>query len=174
RRELRRLRERKNNGLHTIIDSLVVIKSFVREGYEREKQVRLQQDLVTTQLQQRRTNFAYDGWKTFVEQIGVVMIIILTAYFVLAQQMSIGAIMFHLMLFNNVSAPIRQLHRIYDEMNDAITYAEGFFDVLDADDQLESSGPLVADDLAGDFELVDVDFTYPNGTHALHDVTMRI
>jgi ABC-type multidrug transport system fused ATPase/permease subunit len=174
RHELRGLRERKNNGLHTIIESLVVIKSFVREGYEKDKQVRLQQDLVTTQLKQRRTNFAYDGWKTFVEQIGVVMIIILTAYLVLNQQMSIGAIMFHVMLFNNVSAPIRHLHRIYDEMNDALTYAEGFFQVLDADEQIESSGPLGVADLRGEFELVDVDFTYPNGTEALHDVTMRI
>ena len=40
--------------------------------------------------------------------------------------------MFHIMLFNNVSAPIRQLHRIYDEMNDALTYAEGYFQILDA------------------------------------------
>jgi ABC-type bacteriocin/lantibiotic exporter with double-glycine peptidase domain len=40
--------------------------------------------------------------------------------------MTIGAIMFHILLFNNVSAPIRQLHRIYDEVNDALIYSEGF------------------------------------------------
>jgi hypothetical protein len=28
-------------------------------------------------------------------------------------------------------------------MNDALTYAEGFFDVFDADDQIEPSGALV-------------------------------
>ena len=89
-------------------------------------------------MKQRQTNFVFDGLKTFIEQIGVVLIIILTAYLVLGGQMSIGAIMFHIMLFNNVSAPIRQLHRIYDEMNDALTYAEGYFQILDADDQIEA------------------------------------
>jgi ABC-type bacteriocin/lantibiotic exporter with double-glycine peptidase domain len=39
----------------------------------------------------------------------VVLIILLTVYLVLDQQMTIGAIMLHIMLFNNVSAPIRQL-----------------------------------------------------------------
>ncbi len=174
RRGLRALREQKNNGLHTIIESIVVIKSFVREEYEKEKQLRLQQDLVGAQLKQRRTNFIFDGLKTFVEQIGVVLIIILTAYLVLGGWMSIGAIMFHIMLFGNVSAPIRQLHRIYDEMNDALTYAEGYFQILDADDQTEASGELGVSELRGAFELVDVSFTYPNGTEALRHVNMKI
>jgi ABC-type multidrug transport system fused ATPase/permease subunit len=174
RRGLRALREEKNNGLHNIIESIVVIKSFVREGYEKEKQVRLQQNLVGAQLKQRQTNFVFDGLKTFMEQIGVVLIIILTAYLVLGGRMSIGAIMFHIMLFNNVSAPIRQLHRIYDEMNDALTYAEGYFQILDADDQIEASGKLDVSDLKGTFELLDVNFTYPNGTQALHHVNMKI
>jgi ABC-type multidrug transport system fused ATPase/permease subunit len=174
RRGLRALREEKNNGLHNIIESIVVIKSFVREEYEKEKQVRLQQNLVAAQLKQRQTNFIFDGLKTFVEQIGVVLIIILTAYLVLDLKMSIGAIMFHIMLFGNVSAPIRQLHRIYDEMNDALTYAEGYFQILDADDQIEASGKLDVSHLKGTFELIDVSFTYPNGTQALHHVNMKI
>ncbi|HEX8772911.1 MAG TPA: ABC transporter ATP-binding protein [Pyrinomonadaceae bacterium] len=174
RRGLRALREEKNNGLHNIIESIVVIKSFVREEYEREKQVRLQQNLTGAQLKQRQTNFVFDGLKTFVEQIGVVLIIILTAYLVLGGQISIGAIMFHIMLFSNVSAPIRQLHRIYDEMNDALTYAEGYFQILDADDQIEASGESDVAHLKGTFELIDVSFTYPNGTAALHHVNMKI
>ena len=174
RRGLRALREEKNNGLHNIIESIVVIKSFVREEYEKEKQARLQQNLVGAQLRQRQTNFVFDGLKTFVEQIGVVLIIILTAYLVLGGQMSIGAIMFHIMLFGNVSAPIRQLHRIYDEMNDALTYAEGYFQILDADDQVEASGELDVSHLEGTFELIDVSFTYPNGTRALYNVNMTI
>src|ERR671920_1357155 len=169
RRGLRALREEKNNGLHNIIESIVVIKSFVREEYEKEKQARLQQNLVGAQLRQRQTNFVFDGLKTFVEQIGTVLIIILTAYLVLGGQMTIGAIMFHIMLFGNVSAPIRQLHRIYDEMNEALTYAEGYFQILDADDQVETGGGLDVSHLEGTFELQDVNFTYPNGTQALFD-----
>lgn len=174
RRGLRALREQKTNGLFNIIESIIVIKSFVREEYERDKQNQLQQDLIRAQLKQRKTNYAFDAMKTFAEQVGVTLIIILTAYLVLDQQMTIGAIMFHILLFNNVSAPIRQLHRIYDQMNEALTYAEGFFEILDADDAIEETGPLTAEKLKGEFVLRDVDFTYPNGTQALWDVNMTI
>ncbi|MBD2721852.1 ABC transporter ATP-binding protein [Hymenobacter armeniacus] len=174
RRGLQKLREEKNHGLISIIDSIVVIKSFVREAFEANKQADTQQKLVNAQLVTRKTNFRYDGLKTFVEQIGVVVIIVLTAYLVLDRQISIGAIMFHILLFNNVSAPIRQLHRIYDEMNEALTYSEGFFAILDADAAIEETGPLQPADVRGTFEICNVDFTYPSGTQALHDVCLTI
>lgn len=174
RRGLRALREHKTNGLFNIIESIIVIKSFVREEYERDKQYGLQQDLIHAQLKQRKTNYIFDALKTFFEQVGVVLIIILTAYLVLDEQMTIGAIMFHIMLFNNVSAPIRQLHRIYDQMNEAMTYAEGFFEILDADDAIEESGPIEISGLKGEFELQDVSFICPNGTQALWNVNMTI
>jgi ABC-type multidrug transport system fused ATPase/permease subunit len=174
RRGLRNLREQRTNGLFNIIESIIVIKSFVREEYEREKQAGLQQNLIDAQLKQRRTNYLFDALKTFSEQVGVTLIMILTAYLVLDEQMSIGAIMFHILLFNNVSAPIRQLHRIYDEINEALTYAEGFFEILDADDAIEESGDLEAGELKGEFVLKELDFVYPNGTQALFDVNMTI
>jgi ABC-type multidrug transport system fused ATPase/permease subunit len=174
RRGLRALREQKTNGLFNIIESIIVIKSFVREEYEREKQYALQQNLINAQMKQRKTNYSFDAMKTFIEQVGVVLIIILTAYLVLDQRMSIGAIMFHILLFNNVSAPIRQLHRIYDQMNEAMTYAEGFFEILDADDAIEETGTLTSENIKGEFKLKNVNFTYPNGTQALFDVNMTI
>jgi ABC-type multidrug transport system fused ATPase/permease subunit len=174
RRGLQKLREEKNHGLISIIDSIVVIKSFVREQFEGQKQNDTQAKLVNAQLVTRKTNFRYDGLKTFVEQIGVVVIIVLTAYLVLDRQISIGAIMFHILLFNNVSAPIRQLHRIYDEMNEALTYSEGFFAILDADAAIEETGPLHPAEVRGTFDICNVDFTYPSGTQALHDVCLTI
>lgn len=174
RRELRRYRENKTNGLINIIYSITVIKSFVRERYEGQKQYDIQMKLMNSQLITRRTNFFYDGVKTFLEQIGVVLIILLTVYLVLDKQMTIGAIMLHIMLFNNVSAPIRQLHRIYDDMNDALIYAEGYFEILNADVEVEKSGTVYVNEAEGKFELKDVNFTYPNGTKALHHINMEL
>lgn len=174
RRQLRNQREKKTSGLLNLISSIMVIKSFVREKFEGKKQYDLQMQLMESQMFTRRTNFIYDGLKTFIEQFGVVLIILLTVYLVLDQQMTIGAIMLHILLFNNVSAPIRQLHRIYDDMNDAMIYAEGYFEILNADDQTEPNGTFVEENIKGKFELKNVDFTYPNGTKALQNINMTI
>ncbi|MCH7296344.1 ABC transporter ATP-binding protein [Acinetobacter higginsii] len=174
RRNLRDGRERKSQGTLSIIQSITVIKSFNREQIEAEKQLTLQKQLTDDQMRTRQLSFLFDGLKTFIEQIGVVFIIILTAYFVLVGDMSIGMIMFHILLFNNVSAPIRSLHRIYDEVNDAMIYAERFFKILEADDEIETSGELRPQPLTGKFELKQVNFFYPNGYHALKDINLTI
>jgi ABC-type multidrug transport system fused ATPase/permease subunit len=174
RRTLRNQREQKTSGLLNLINSIMVIKSFVREKFEGSKQYNLQMKLMENQLYTRRTSFIYDGLKTFIEQFGVVLIILLTVYLVLDQQMTIGAIMLHIMLFNNVSAPIRQLHRIYDDMNDAFIYAEGYFEILNADEETEPNGTINNIPIKGNFEIKNVDFTYPNGMKALHNVSLKI
>ena len=174
RRNMRNFRENKNNQIINLIDSITVIKSFVREDVEAERHRVIQYDMTENQMSTRKTSFIFDSIKNFMEQIGFVMVIILTAYFVLNEQMSIGAIMFHIMLFNNVSAPIRQLHRIYDEVNDALIYSESFFDILEADDQIEETGKYKPQMIRGEIEMRNVNFEYPNGTQALFDVSMKI
>lgn len=174
RRKMRTYRETKSQGIIGLIDSITVIKSFVRESTEADKHQRIQYDMTENQMQTRKISFVFDSLKSFLEQIGVVFIIVLTAYFVLQGQMSIGAIMFHILLFNNVSAPIRQLHRIYDEVNDALIYSEGFFSILEAEHETEPSGQFKPDQIIGHFKVDSVDFTYPNGIKAIHNVCFEV
>ncbi|WP_029904587.1 ABC transporter ATP-binding protein [Prevotella sp. 10(H)] len=175
RRVIKDLRESKSQGILGILESITVIKSFIRENIESDKQMALQNNLTDAQMRTRKMSFIFDGLKSFIEQIGIVIIIILTAYFVLDGKMTIGAIMFHILLFNNVSAPIRQLHRIYDQMNDALIYSESFFDVLKADHQIEHSGHYRPHRIKGKFEIKNVNFTYPdNESPTLYDINMKI
>ena len=174
RTELRSQRERKNHGLINIIDSITVIKSFVKEKHEGEKQYEVQMEMLNNQLQTRKTSYVYESLKSFIQQIGIVLIIILTVFLVLNGQMGIGAIMMHIMLFRNVSAPIGQLHRIYDQISDALIYADGFFEVLDNEEAIEIGGNLKAENVRGAFEISNLNFTYPNGKKALSNINLEI
>lgn len=176
RRNMRGFREMKSQGIVSIIQSINVIKSFNREQIESGKQWDLQTKFTDNQMLVRKTSFYFDGLKSFVRQVGTVLIIILTAYLVLSGYpgMTIGKIMYHVMLFSNVTAPITQLQRIFDQLNDALIYAEGFFEILEADHEIEDSGKYKPEKIEGTFEIKDVDFTYPNGTKALHNINMKI
>ena len=173
---MRHSRELKSNGIVNIIESINVIKSFNREKIESDKQLAIQTNLTDNQLRTRKVMLYYDGWKRFVQQIGTVLIIILTAYLVLINYpgMTIGKIMYHVMLFANVTAPITQLQRIFDTLNDALIYAEGYFSVVEAEPDVEPKGSYRPEKIEGKFEICHVDFTYPNGTKALHDINMVI
>ena len=176
RQEMRGFREQKSHGIVSIIESINVIKSFNRERIESDKQLRIQTNLTDNQLRTRKVMLYYDGWKKFVQQIGTVLIIILTAYLVLIDYpgMTIGKIMYHVMLFANVTAPITQLQRIFDTLNDALIYAEGYFSVIEAEGEVEETGSYRPERIEGRFDVQHVDFAYPNGNKALHDINMEI
>lgn len=176
RREMRSHLETKSQGIKNIIDSINVIKSFNREQIEGQKQLDIQNQVTENQMKTRRVAFYYNGVKSFVRQVGTVLVIILTAYLVLKGYpgMTIGKIMYHVMLFSNVIAPITQLQRIFDDVNDALIYAEGFFGILNSEKEVEPSGSYRPEQIHGHFEIKNVDFTYPNGNQALFDVNMRI
>ena len=176
RREMRSHLETKSQGIKNIIDSINVIKSFNREQIEARKQLDIQNQVTDNQLKTRRVAFYYNGLKSFVRQVGTVLVIILTAFLVLKEYpgMTIGKIMYHVMLFSNVIAPITQLQRIFDDVNDALIYAEGFFGILNSDGEVEPSGDYRPERVEGRFELRGVDFTYPNGNKALYDINMTI
>ncbi len=176
RREMRSHLETKSQGIKNIIDSINVIKSFNREQIEGQKQLDIQNQVTKNQMKTRKVAFYYNGVKSFVKQVGTVLVIILTAYLVLIgyQGMTIGKIMYHVMLFSNVIAPITQLQRIFDDVNDALIYAEGFFGILDAEEEVEPSGSYKPEKIHGKFEIRNVDFTYPNGNQALFGINMTI
>ena len=176
RREMRSHLESKSQGIKNIIDSINVIKSFNREQIEGQKQLDIQNQVTANQMKTRKVAFYYNGLKSFVKQVGTVLVIILTAYLVLKEYpgMTIGKIMYHVMLFSNVIAPITQLQRIFDDVNDALIYAEGFFGILNSEKEVEPSGNYRPEKIHGKFELQHVDFTYPNGNQALYDVNMTI
>lgn len=174
RHSIQHFREEKANTLFSLIESIFVVKSFVRESYEASRQQTLTQFLSDSEVKHHRTNYLFDGLKSIAEQLGIIMVFVVTIYFVLNQQMTVGAILLHIMLFNNVSAPVRHLHRIYDEYSEALTYAEGFFDMIENDTYLVAEGGVQEQKMQGTFEMKAVDFVYPNGKQALKNVQLTI
>lgn len=174
RRSMRGFREVKSQGIIRIIDSIPVIKSFNSESIESKKQWEIQNDVTNNQLYTRRTGFYFDTLQSLVEQVGIAIIIVLTTYFVLKEQLSIGAILFHVTLYRNVSSPIRQLQRIYDEINDALIYSESYFEIMEKEDAAEFTGNYIPSKLKGRFEIKNVDFSYPNSGQVLHNASLTI
>ena len=174
RRNIQEIRENKANALFGLLESIFVVKSFVREGYEQGRQHDLNHRLAENEIRHHRTNYLFDGLKSVAEQVGIVLVFVVTIYFVLNRQMSVGAILLHIMLFNNVSAPVRHLHRIYDEYTEALVYAEGFFDMIENNTYVLQRGSLKSPIWKGHFALQNVDFVYPNGKQALRNITLEL
>lgn len=79
------------------------------------------------------------------------------------------------MLFSNIAAPIKHIHKIYDEYQEAITYATSFFKNLEASEFFPSDGTIAIPSIVGNIVVDDLSFAYTqNGKNVLDHVSMKI
>lgn len=168
-------KEKRNGKVIRVLGSIPIIKSFVAESVEIKLHQRGNEDLAKTEMHHHRTNFAFDGVKNFSEQIGLVGVVVVTVALVSSGAADVGAIALHIMLFANISAPIKHIHRIYDEYQEAITYAQGFFRDIGDNDQIEKSGSSKLVNFKGSIELRNLSFSYSPGLkRTIDDVSILI
>ena len=168
-------REKITNRLIGMINSIIIIKSFVRESFESTRFSDINNEWATKEVNHHRVNHIFDSLKIFSEQIGVVAIVIITSFLVLNGTMGIGAIMLHLLLYNNITSPIRHLHRIYDEFNEVLAYAGSFFAFLDSEERLPSAGTQTSvPNMQWEIEFDQVDFSYIPGQEVIHEVSLKV
>lgn len=172
------LKEVRTQSMLSSFLSIRVIKSFVREEYEINKHYSQNSLLARNEIRHHIVNRFFDALKFFAGEVGSIIIAIFTSFLILNGQMTVGAILLHLMLFRNVTSPIRDLHRIYDEHNEAITFSYGYFSLLNtpSTEVNRSQNNLTASSSVpnGNISLRDVTFSYIPGRRVLHEINMTL
>lgn len=164
----------RTNLLFNILSSILVIKSYVQENYESDRNKSINASLASKEITHHKINHLFDSIKIFFKQIGIILVIIITAYLVLNQNMPIGAIMLHIMLFNNITLPIEHLHRIYDENNEALDFSKRFFDILDCNEKLNQTYSNKTNKIKGNFSISNVSFSYNKDNNVIKNVSFDI
>jgi len=156
-------KEDRSKMLTIFIDSIKLIKSYLMEKHETDKISGLNEELFLNETKHHYINKKYEGIKGFFEHIGEVAILGLTSYLVIVGEMTTGAILLHLLLYRNITAPVTHLHRIFDEFQEAADYSEGYFALLDEKPTVgESQNPRKVDQINGHILLENVCFAYPH------------
>lgn len=180
RRAIQADRERLAGRIACALTAIPIVKSFGREHYEWHRVGESAAALSRLELQHHRVNRIYDTLKTASESLGAAAALLLTAYLILEGDLSPGAIPLTLLLYRNVTAPVRELHRLYDEHNEALALSDEFFRTADASQPEE---PLVTARREHVLEVTTppsvtisgVTFRYPGqDKNALEDVSMTI
>lgn len=176
--ELHDRRETRSAKMINVFNSILMVKTFLRERFEQKAIANINHNLAVAETNHHRTNHLYDSTKLFFDAFGAAIIIVISAIFVLNGQMTIGAIALHLLLYRNVTAPIRHLHRIYDEHNEAVAFGYRYFELLDSEDletdssatDMFRSGP----ESLGSVTFKDVSFGYHPGQRILNNVSFTL
>jgi len=172
-------KEKRSGIFIGFLESIMLIKAYRWEPLETRRIGVMNEGLEADEIRHHYVNKLYDGIKKFFENVGEIAILGITGYLVLIHfnGMTIGAIFLHLLLYRNVAAPVTHLHRIFDEQQEAIDFAGGYFALLDEKPALaETAHPKSLKAVSGRVSVRLVSFAYPSKPDfpVLNDVTLDL
>ncbi len=97
------------------------------------------------------------------------------AYFTATGAISVGDIQAILQYSRQLSMPINQIANQYASILTAIAGAERVFTILDTPDELdEGKSDMKVEDIRGDIEFNNINFSYNPGKQVLHDFNLKV
>jgi ABC-type multidrug transport system fused ATPase/permease subunit len=169
------LKEQRSGLVVSFVESVALVKAYLMERRQLGQIRNVNSELTLKEVSHHKVNKKWDAVKRFCENIGEVAVLGMTTYLVAIGQMTIGAILLHLLLYRNISAPISHLHRIFDEYQEAMAFARGYFDLLDQEATvLEPDQPHSLDSVKGDLSVESISFSYIKGKQVLKSVSMDL
>lgn len=171
-------KEKRAHFMISFVESIKLIKSYLMEKKETNRIAQINETLRSDEIKHHYVNRFYDGVKKFFENVGEVAILGLTSYLVIKGEMTVGAILLHLLLYRNITAPITHLHRIFDEYQEAVTFSRGYFSLLEEKPSIpEPKNPISIkkSNFEGHIIMKDICFSYPNkNINILKSVNMEL
>lgn len=141
------------------IQSYRVVRSFGGEPYERKRFLESSVSNTKKQLRMIKTNAVYTPSLQLV--IYSAMSVLLFLVLLLRGDSSPGDLVAYITLAGLLPKPIRQLSEVSSTIQKGVSGAESIFEQLD-EEQEKDSGTVELEQVSGQLEVRDLNFTYPN------------
>ena len=115
------------------------------------------------EMRHHRTMAFYDCLKFINEAVFHVLVIGLTILLAGRGIISVGTVLAAYLCFNQLTSPLRELHRILDEFSESLVLADDYFAIAELTPDFSCAAPdgPAPDRAAGELALEDVCFAYP-------------
>lgn len=111
---------------------------------------------------------------TFLNQIGTVLVIAVGGVLA-AKGVNAGDIVAFILYLSSLYAPINNLARVNEDLQDSLAAGERIFDLLAVTTEVpDPENPVVPENVRGDISFRHVDFSYNEGAPVLKDFTLDI
>lgn len=178
-KEKRRIQQRHLGKLNSFVDEMLTgqseVKSFSYEERAIEKFKRLNEDYKENAI---KTLF-FSGFNfptlNFINNIGYSLIIFIGAIFILKGRLNLGELSSFIIYSKLFNRPIASISEAYNIIQTVIVSSERFFQFMELkEDSLGGDRELKADEIRGNVEFKDVNFSYEKDVAVLKDLSFKV
>lgn len=151
-----------------------VVQAFSAEQVEQQRFARGSRASLRSSLQLYTLQTAYGATAGALTAVGTAAVLVIGSWQVWAGRLSIGEMVVFVSYLASLYGPLNALVNTYGVVRSAAVGVRRVFEVLDDEVPLRDGGADLPRPVRGAVAFEDVDVTYPDGTAALHGVSLRI
>lgn len=178
--EIRRTTRQKRDEIHAIeqetlsVSGIMLLKSFVRETYERDRFHNLSSDLMKTEINLAMVGRWFMAAIAAMVTIGPSIIWLAGGWLCIKEGITVGTVVSFVALLTRLYTPAAALAGVQTQIVSALAVFERIFDYLDMHEESTKTNGLALEKVNGDIKFENVSFSYTDRADALKNVTISI
>ncbi len=178
--EIRRTTRQKRDEIHAIeqetlsVSGIMLLKSFVRETYERDRFHNLSTDLMRTEISLAMVGRWFMAAIAAMVTIGPSIIWLAGGWLCIKEGITVGTVVSFVALLTRLYTPAAALAGVQTQIVSALAVFERIFDYLDMHEESTKTSGLALEKVNGDIRFENVSFSYTDRADALKNVTISI
>jgi len=178
--EIRRTTRQKRDEIHAIeqetlsVSGIMLLKSFVRETYERDRFHSLSSDLMKTEINLAMVGRWFMAAIAAMVTIGPSIIWLAGGWLCIKEGITVGTVVSFVALLTRLYTPAAALAGVQTQIVSALAVFERIFDYLDMHEESTKTNGLALEKVNGDIKFENVSFSYTDRADALKNVTLSI
>lgn len=160
-----------------LINGIEVIRVTDNVDAEVERFGNQSENLRSKEMRHHRSMAFYDCLKFINEAVFTVVVIGVSTYLAGKGEISVGAVLTSYLCFTQLTTPLRELHRILDELSESSVLAQSYFDIVDLPrdfsyEPIPSPEKLLSSDSL--IKISHLSFCYDDTKSILNDLNLEI
>ncbi len=178
--EVRKKTRQKRDELHAIeqetlsLSGILLLKSFVREDYERERFYNMSTELMGIEINLAMIGRWFMAAVLAMVTIGPACIWLFGGWLCINGGITVGVVVSFVALLNRLYAPASALAGVQTQLISALAVFERIFDYLDMKEEPFASGDKTLESVEGEIKFDEVSFSYPERDEALKGISFEV
>lgn len=148
-----------------LMNGIEVIRVTDNANVEENRFTEKSEDVRKKEMKHHKAMAFYDGLKFINEAIFTVLVIGLSTFLAAEGKISVGTVLTAYLCFTQLTTPLRELHRIFDELSESTILAREYFNILDLEKDFSykiMTKPTKKQKIKDMISIENLDFYYEN------------
>jgi ATP-binding cassette subfamily B multidrug efflux pump len=163
-----------NGYIEEMVSGQKAVLLFSQEEHVKEEFSKINKRLTRSSIYAQALSGCMGPVNNFINNLGYLIVAVCGGYFIISgMNITIGIVFTFILYMRNFTRPINEILNIFNTIQSALAGAERVFEVIDETKEEDVDGMESIDNVSGNVDLTNVNFSYTKDNQILKNISLR-